>query len=181
MSNGFGAGFFAITLLAVLASLAAFLIIATVASVIYHRRTGQAPTLLRYLFVVIWLGVLGVSGFGVLLLFDEAPAAAWSVTSLVVVPLLAVGVYLARMSRLSPIGVITTTVMAWGVLFLLGVVIVFGVANGIDSVVGLAPAESRQLGVPWIAATAGGLTVTVGMVILGDRFGRMIHSTTSVR
>lgn len=181
MSNGLGAGFFALTILAVLAGLAILVTIATVASAVYHRRTGQMPTPLRYLLVVICLGVLGVAGFGILVLFDEAPAAAWLVGSIVVVPLLVVGAYLDRTTGFSRIEVVTTTVMAWGVPFLLGVVVVFGVTNGIGSVFDLAPAESRQLGVPWIAATVGGLAIILGMLPLGNRLGRMLHSATGVR
>lgn len=71
MSNGLGAGFFAITLLVVLAGMAILVVLTMIASAVYHRRTGHIPMLFRYLLVVICAGVLGVTGFGILLLYDE--------------------------------------------------------------------------------------------------------------
>lgn len=179
MSNGLGAGFFAITLLAVLAGLASFVIVTTIASAVYHRRTGNIPMGVRYLFGVICVGVLGATGFGILLLSDEAPAVAWLFTSIVILPFLIVSGYLAHTTGLSRLDILTTTVMAWGIPFFLGVIVTFGAMNGIESVFNLAPAASRQSGVAWIAATTGGLTIILSMILISDRLGRMVQSVTT--
>jgi len=181
MSNGLGAGFFAITLLAVLAGLATLVVLAMIVSAVSHRRIGHTPTLLRYLLVLLCVGVLGVAGFGILFVYDETPAIAWLLTSIVVVPFLVVSVYLARSTGLSRFDVMTTTAMAWGVPFFLGVGVAVGVVNGIESVFDLAPAESRQMGVAWIAAAVGGLTTILGMIPIGNRLGRMVDSATTAR
>ncbi|MEF8838703.1 MAG: hypothetical protein V5A18_04270 [Haloarculaceae archaeon] len=155
-------------------------IIATAASVLYYRRAGHVHPLLRYTLVVIGLAVLGVAGFGILLLFDEVPVLAWLMASLVVVPLLVVGLYLARTTEYPRIAILTGTVMAWGGPFLLGIVVVLGVMEGIESVLDLAPVESRQMGVPWIAATAGGVTTIISMLPLANRLGSILESAAAV-
>ncbi len=176
MTNGLGAGFFALALLAVVAGLAGLVIITTVAAAMYQRRTGEMSALLGYLLVGLCLGVVIVAGFGILALFDELAVVAWLLAWSVVIPLLVEGVYLNRTMGFSQVEVITTTVMAWGVPFLLGVGVVVGVLSGITSVFGLSPVETRQLGVAWIAATIGGLTVILGMLPLGTRIGRFFYS-----
>jgi hypothetical protein len=181
MSNGLGAGFFAISLLAVLAGLAILAILATIAATVLHRRTGRVPTLLRYLLGAICLCVLGVAGFGILLLSDEAPAVAGLFVTIVVIPFLLGGVYFERTTEGTRLAVISTTVMAWGLPFFLGVAVAFGVLNGISSVLDLAPAESRQLGIAWITGAAGGTAILLGMIPIGTRLGGMVRSATGTR
>lgn len=175
MSNGLGAGFFAITLLAVLAGLALLVVLSTGVSWVWYRRAGRVPAPLRYLLVAVGVGVLGVAGFGVLVLFDEAPAVAGLFALLVVVPLLVAGGYLERTTGLGRLDVAATTVMAWGLPFLLGVVVVFGVTTGLSSAFDLAPAEFRRLGVAWAGAAVGGITVVLAMIPLGTRLGAVVR------
>lgn len=125
------------------------------------------------------MGVLGVAGFGIGVLYDEAPAAAGVFVLLVGGPYTTASVYLAHRTELSRLDIITTTVMAWGGPFLLGVIITFGALTGIDSMFELAPAESRQLGVPWIAATTGGSAIILGMIPIGNRLARMVGPDTA--
>lgn len=181
MSNGLGTGFFALTLLAVLAGLAILVVVTTIASAVYHRRTNYTPTPVRYLLGVLCVGVLGVAGFGVLVLYDEAPAAAWLFASFVVGPFLVVGSYLVRTTGLSRFDVITTTVMAWGIPFFLGVAVALGSLNGITSVFDLAPAESREMGVAWIAAAIGGVTIVLSMIPIGNSLSTVLYSETASR
>lgn len=115
MSNGLGAGFVALTLLVLLVGLAVLALLVTAASIGFHRRRGRVPTVARYLLVGIGITGICVAGFGILLLLDEAPAAAWVFTSLVLAPLLLVGIYLAQSTGFSPVQLSTATVMAWGV------------------------------------------------------------------
>lgn len=176
MTNGLGAGFFALAVVAVVAGLAGLVIITTGVAAMYQRQTGELPALLGYLLVVLCLGVGIVAGFGILALFDEVAVVAWLLAWSVVVPLLGVGVYLDRRMALSRVEVITTTLMAWGVPFLLGMGVAAGVLSGMPSVFKLSPGETRQLGIAWIAATVGGFTVILGMLALGTRIGRFFYS-----
>lgn len=168
MSNGLGAGFFAITLLAVLAGLAVLITLLTVISIVFTRRRGHSPRLLGYLTVIVGIAVVAVAGFGILVLVDEAPAAAYLITLIVGIPLIVEYLYLVRRTSLPRCEAYTATLMAWCVPFFLGVIAVFAVMNGIESVFELAPAESRQLGVAWIAATIGGFVVILSMIPISN-------------
>lgn len=181
MSNGLGTGFAALSLIAVLAGLALLVVLSTIVSCAFYRRTGHTPPPLRYLFVVIGIGVLGVTGFGILALADEAPVLAWLFACVALVPLVVVRLYLSRTTGLTRVEAITTTVMAWGLPFLLGVVVAFGVTNGLNAAFGLAPAESRRLGIAWIASAVGGLTVVLGMLPIGARLGGMVRAETGIQ
>lgn len=169
MSNGFGAGFFAISLLAVLGVLALLDVLVAAGWYAYQRRTGGRPPLVRYLPAVVLAAVLAVAGFGVLVLYDEAASLAWLVASTALLPLLVVGVYLDRTTALARPDVVAATVLAWGPAFVTGVLVVFGTRSGIDAVLGLTVGESRQLGVAWLAAAVGGLVVVLGMLALSSR------------
>lgn len=169
MSNGFGAGFFAISLLAVLGVLALLDVLVTAGWYVYQRRTGDRLPLLRYLAAVVLAGVLAVAGFGVLVLYDEAASLAWLVASTTLLPLFVVGVFLDRTTALARLDVVAATVLAWGPAFVPGILVVFGARSGIDAVLGLTIGESRRLGVAWIAAAVGGLVVVLGMLALSSR------------
>ena len=181
MSNGLGTGFFALTLLAVLAGLAILVIVATIAFAVYVRRAGDTPRLARYLLGMLCAGVLGVAGFGILVLYDEAPVAAWLFTSFVLGPFLVVSSYLVRMTELSRFDVIAVTVMSWGIPFFLGVAVALGALNGINSVFDLAPAESRQMGVAWIAGLIGGVSIVLSMIPIGNHLSTMLYSGIASR
>jgi hypothetical protein len=76
MSNGLGTSLFALTLLAVLAGLAIASGFAGLAVRIWARRRDSSR---RRPGICWWVGlvVVGIGGFGVLVLYDEASPAAW--------------------------------------------------------------------------------------------------------
>lgn len=181
MTNGFGAGFFAVSLLAVLIGLALVANLAVLVAYWFHRKRSRLPRWFHYLPIVIGVVVLATAGFGVLLLYDEAASLAALFALVAVIPLLVVGGYHRRTTDASDLEIVSTTVMAWGPTFLVGVVLVFGVMIGLQSALGLAPGESRQLGLAWLAAGSGGLAVVVGMVLLGPRIGRLLGARPASR
>jgi len=77
----------------------------------FTGRTGRVPAPLRYLFAALFVCVLGVTGFGVLLLYDGASALAGLVAVTVLVPFLVVSVYLERTTELARVDVIVAAVM----------------------------------------------------------------------
>lgn len=169
MAAGFGAGFATITIMAVLVLLALGSSLATVAAVLLHRRSGRVPVGLQYLLVAIGVLGVGVLVFAVVAMSDEAPAAAGLFAVLGLVPLLVGGGFLARTTGAGRLEVATTTVMAWGPPFLLGVLVTVGVMNGIRAGLDLAIGEARRWGLPWLAAASGGLVVVAGLLPLGTR------------
>ncbi|PSP80065.1 hypothetical protein BRC81_02385 [Halobacteriales archaeon QS_1_68_20] len=181
MTNGLGTGFFAITLLAVLAGLALLGVAATAVAAAFYRRSGRISTRIRYPFVALLVAVLGVAGFGILVLFDEAPTAAGLFAGIVALPFLLVAVYLDRTTALSNLDVAAATVVAWGPAFLLGVVVVFGANAGTVAAFDLAPAEARRLRVAWIASAAGGVAVVLGMVSIANQVVGLLDPGASTR
>lgn len=179
MSNGLGAGLFAVTFVAILAGLALLAVLATIVSVAFRRQTGRFPALLRYPVVAIGIGALGVSVFGTLVVYEDAPAAAGIFLLLGVLPLLVASTYVHSTTDLGRIDLVVTTVMAWGLPFLLGVVLAVGVMSGINSVLDLTTLEARQMGVPWIALAVGGIGIVLGTIALGHRIGRMVRSSVA--
>ncbi len=178
MTNGLGTGLFAVTLLGLLAGLALLTVLAAIAVALFARRTGRVPPSLRYLLAAICVGVLGVAGFGILVLFDEAPAAAALFASLAAVPVILAAVYFERTTGGTRLDAVGTTAMAWGGSFFLGVVVALGANTWINAAFDLAPAESRQLGVVWIATAVAGITVVLGTVLVGTRIGGWLRSGT---
>jgi hypothetical protein len=173
MSNGLGSGFFGLTLLAVLVGLALVGVLATGVAYATHRRGSPMPAPLRYLFPAVGAGVLGVTGFAVLVMFDEAPALAGLFTLVAFAPFVIVGGYLARTTDLGRVKVFTLTTMAWGLPFLLGVFVAFGSMNGLTSALGVSPAGSEDLA--WVASAIGGLTIVVGMLLLKTRLEAVVR------
>jgi len=90
---------FSTLLVRILAGLAILVLVATVAGAVYKRRAGYVPRPFGYVLAVLCVGVVGVSGFGVLVLYDEASVLAWLFASIALVPFLVVGPYLARTAR----------------------------------------------------------------------------------
>ena len=133
MSDGLGAGFFRITLLAALGGVALLLVEATGIAVVFRRRTDRIPTPLRWVVTAACLAAFVVGGFVVLALFDEAPPLAGLFAVAVVFPFLTVGTYLERTTDLSRVDTVATTGMAWGLLFLTSVAVAFGARRLIAS------------------------------------------------
>lgn len=156
MSNGLGAAFGGLLLIAMLAGLATLLALTLGGVVVVQRRTGTVPRWLRYLPVVLLAGVVAVAGFGVLALYDEAATLAAVFVAIVFVPLGGVGVALHRRPDLSRLDVLATAGLAWSLPFLLGLGVTFGSLAVVTSVFELAPAQSRRLGLPWGATAVGG-------------------------
>jgi len=177
MTNGMGAGFAAISMLAVLAGLALLVMAATAVFYAVYRRSGQGPTILRYLLAAASAGVVGVSGFGIAMLYDEATILAGLLALVALAPFVLVGIHLNRTTGLARLDVIVTTVMAWGLTFLIGVVVTFGTMEGIGAALDLSQVELRRMGIGWVASTAGGLTILLGMLILSRRLRGMMDTT----
>lgn len=178
MSNGLGAGFFGLTLLALLLGLAAVLTLALVGAVGIRRRNGTVPQHLKYVSITVLGGALLVAGFGVLAMYDEAVLLVALLLVIVFLPLAVVGIYLYQMTELTRLDALATTGLAWSLPFVLGVGVTFGITVGISSMFSLAPAESRRLGVVWIAILVGGGVIVIGSVLLGRYLS---HSVTSSR
>lgn len=90
-------------------------------------------------------------------------------------------VYLERTIEGACLDIFITTTMTWGLLFLVGVIVVFGVTNGITSVFDLAPTESRRRGIAWIASVIGGITIILGMIPIGTRLRETLLSATGTQ
>lgn len=175
VSNGLGAGFAGLTLLAVLLGLATLLALVLAGVVLIRRRSGAIPRLLTYVSGGLGLGVLLVAGFGVLALYDEAPPLAALFVAVVVLPLAAVGIFLRRTTELTPLDSLATAGWAWSLPFVVGVVITVGLPVAVRSGFDLAPVESQRLGLVWIATTVGGLVVVVGSLVLGKLTGTLLQ------
>jgi len=179
LSNGLGAGFGGLMLLAVLSGMAGLLGLSLTGVVVSRRRTGTFPRLLRYLSVAVVFGVILVAGFAVLVLYDEAATLAAVLLAIVLIPLGAVGIYLHRMTELSRLDILATTGLAWSIPFLIGLAVTFGVLIVVTNVFDLAPAESQQLGLHWIATAVGAVVVVLGTLLLGKQISRSLYSATT--
>lgn len=181
MSNGLGAAFGGLVLLAVLSGMAALLSLSLAVTIAARRRTEGLPGNLRNLSIAVVLGVVLIAGFGLVALFDEAPTLAAVFLASALIPLGVVGVYLHQIAEFSRIDGVAMTGLAWSFPFLLGVAVTFGIPPTINSVFGLAPAESRELGVYWLAAGAGALVVVLGALRLGLYVSTSIQSSPATR
>jgi len=180
MSNGLGAGFFGVTLLAILLGLAAVLTIALAGVVVLRRWIGTVPQLLKYVSIAVLGGVLVVAGFGVLAMYDEAVLLAVLFLVIVFVPLTAVGIYLHQTTELTRVDVLVTAGLAWSLPFVIGVGVTFALTIGISSTLDLAPAESQRLWVVWIAMLVGGAVIVIGSVLLGKYLSQSFPSSCPV-
>ncbi|MFB6219901.1 MAG: hypothetical protein ABEH90_00560 [Halolamina sp.] len=168
MANGFGAAFGGLLLLAVVAGLAGLLALFLAGAVAFRKRGERVPSGLRYLPVAVVTGVVLVAGFAVAALVDEAAAVAAVFVATVFVPFGAVGGFLLWMSELSRLDAVATTGLAWGVPYLLGLGVTFGVPILITRTFGLAPAKSRHLGLYWLGTVLGGIVVVLGTLRLAE-------------
>lgn len=179
MSNGLGAAFGGVMLLAVLSAMAGLLGLFLAGVVVSRRRTGSVPGVLRYLSVAVVLGVILVAGFAVVALFGEAATLATVFFAIVLAPLGAVGIYLHRVTELSQLDTIATAGFAWSIPFLIGLTVIFGVPNVINSMFDLAPAESKQLGLYWVATALGAIIVVLGAIGLGKHVCKSLSAATT--
>jgi len=175
MSNGLGAGFAALTTLAVLGALALLVLLSTTIAWAFRRRTGRVPAPVRYLLALVGVAALGIGGFALLAFADEAPMLSGLFSALVVVPLLVVGGYLARTTGLAPLEAAAATAMAWALPFLVGVVVAFGTMVGVRTALGITATEARNMGIPWVAAAVAGIVV-LGAALLGTRLVTLVRS-----
>lgn len=178
MSNGLGAAFGGLMLLAVLSGMAGLLGLCLVGVVVSKRRTETVPNILRYLSVAVVLGVILVAGFAVVALFDEAATLATVFLAIVLVPLGTVGIYLHRATELPRLDIVATAGLAWSIPFLIGLAVTFGIPNVINRVFDLAPAESQQLGLYWIATALGAIVVVFAALRLGKYVSKSVYSVT---
>lgn len=176
MSNGLGAAFGGLLLLAVLAGLATLLALTLGVVVVVRRRRVTIPRGLRSLSVALLAGVVTVAGFGVVALYDEAATLAAVFLAMVAVPLAVVGIALHRRAALSRLDTIAATGLAWSLPFLLGLAVTFGGLNVVTRVFELAPAESQRLGLQWLATTVGG-GVVVGSALWLSTYVRSLIAT----
>lgn len=174
MTNGLGAGFFGVTVLAVIAGLAGLAVLLAGASYAFVLRRNRVPRPLQYMAVGVLVAVVAIAGFAVAVLYDEAMMLAGLFLLLVFIPLLAGGVVLARTTGVSRLNVAVATPLAWGLPFFVGVAIVFGGMELLTGALELTSGEAGRLGLPWIAATIGSLAIVVGTIGLSGRVARVV-------
>jgi len=158
VSNGFGAAFFALALLAVLSGIAGLLVVTTLL-VLRRRRPVSAP--IQRVTAGLVGAVVVIVGFGIALLVDEAPPLAALFGVAVVIPLVAVAVR-ARLSGRPWIAMAAVAGLSWSLPFLVGVGLVFALQVATD----LSPVV--MTGVAGVVVTGGALLV--GEVVDGVLF-----------
>lgn len=179
MSNGLGASFGGLMLLAVLSVMAGLLGLFGAGVIVSRSRSKRVASRLRYPSVALVLGVVLVAGFAVVALFDEAALLAAVFVAIVIVPLGAVGFYLNRLTESPTVDIIATAGVAWSIPFLIGLVVTFGTPNVINSVFDLSPGESQQLGVYWGATALGAIVVMSGTLWLVKHVSTPFYTVTT--
>lgn len=172
MSNGLGAGFAGVTLLAVLLGLAVLLAACLAGVFVFHRQRGSVPDLLSYVSVALLGAVMVVAGFGVVALYDEAPPLAVLFVAIVFLPIAAVGGFLRLRTELRPIDTLATAGVAWSLPFVVGVAVTFGLTTGLGSALDVPPAGAQRRALVWVATAMGGLVVGTGSILLGRSVSR---------
>lgn len=163
MSNGFGAAFFGITLFAVLLAIAGLLVVTTV--VVFYLRHKQVPDLIQYVAAPLTGIVVVVSGFGIVVLTDEATALAVLFAAIVVFPLVLVGAR-AKWSGVSWITVVAISGMAWSLPFITGVGLLFVLQTNI---------EISTTGMTGLA----GIVTIGGALLIGEYIGSVLDTDYS--
>lgn len=181
MTDGFGAGFGALMLLALLVGLAALLSVTAAGALLSERRSDDVHDVFPYTAVGLVSVVVVVGGFGVLALSDEAPAAAALFVALVFVPLAGAAGVLQRDTALSWDDLAAVAGMAWGLPYVAGAAVLFGLAVGLAPALGLAPGEARRTGLPWIETVVAGLVVLAGAMAVAPRLVARLPSVTPDR
>lgn len=164
MSNGLGAGFGGLLLLAAVALLATVQSLLLAGAYAMRGRGGAVPTPVGYLSAAVLAGVLAVAGFAVLALFDEAPKLAALFVVLVFLPSLAAGWRLRGEWGRNVVVGLSAVGLSWSVPFLLGVGVVFGsIAVAAES--GVSTTAPAQDAVLLVATLAGGAVATAGTLL----------------
>lgn len=168
MSNGLGAGFAALTLVAGLVLVGILAGLVALAGYALGRRRGEVPHLVTHLLVALGAVALAVSGFGVIAFADEAALVAWLLACLALLPLLLVAGLRSRTSDQSPATTFAATVAAWAPAFLVGLAVTVGATSVANAALGL-PGAAQDTGVRVGTAALGGLVVVLGTAVLGRR------------
>lgn len=176
MSDGLGAGFAGLTLLAVLLGLAALLALCLVGVFASRRRTDRDPRSITFLSVAVLGVVIVVAGFGVAALYDEAPPLAVLLLAVVFLPLTAVGAYVRLTTDLQPTDTLATAGVAWSLPFVVGTAVTFGLSIGLGSVLELPPADPQRRALVWIATTVGAVVVVTGSIILARTVSKSLSA-----
>lgn len=173
MSGGLGAGFATLTMLVVLAGLAALLGAVGIAAVGLERRAGRVPGWLRSVPAVLLVPVVAVGGFGVLALYDEAVVAAGLFLAVVIVPL-GIEVGTGRRVGRSWLETFAIAGVSWCLPYLFGALAFFAVTIGAAELLELSPAATRGMGVAWVAMATSGVIVVVGSRLVSVRFAPVL-------
>lgn len=176
MSNGLGAGFTGLTLLAVLLGLSTLLVLFLGGVVVVRKRNRAVPPVLTYASVGVLLAVIAVAGFAVVALYDEAASLAGLFVALVLLPLALVGGYLRRQTEVTRVNLLSTIGFAWSLPFILGVFIVFGITAGVGSELGFASTTPQQESLARLATLLGGISVLAGTFLLSSRISRLVST-----
>lgn len=176
MSNGLGAGFAGLTLLAVLLGLTTLLAVFLGGIVAVRRRNRAVPSVLKYASAGVVLVAIAVAGFAVVALYDEAAALAGLFLVIGLLPLAIVGGYLQRRTEVTPAELLATIGLAWCLPFILGVFVIFGITAGIGSELGLATTTAQQESLAQLATLLGGGIVVAGALLLSSRISRLVSS-----
>lgn len=175
MTNGFGAGFATLGILAVIAGVAALLGLLTAGLAVTARRPGRLPGAVRYAAVGLLVAAVGLGGFGVVALLDEAAFGAVLFGLLVFLPL-AVPVARGWRAGRGWIDVLAVAALAWSGPFLLGFGVFLVLTVGVIETFQLAGGEVRALGLTWLAAGGGGAVAVIGTALLDERLARWLRN-----
>lgn len=174
MSNGLGAGFALLTILAVLLGVAVLLGLLTAGAVALERRSGTRPAPIRYVAAGLLAVALVVAGFGAVALADEALVGAALLVALVFVPLAGAGAIVRRAGHPDRLALTATTAMAWGGAYIFGIAVLAGLVVGLEPALGLAPGEARQVGLPWLETAVAGLAALAVALALASGLPRLV-------
>lgn len=157
MIQSFGAGFFVLTVVSVLALLAAAGTLLAALALTLRARSDTVQVILRSAALLLALVVLLITTFGAVVTYDEAPAALWIFLGTVILPLTVVAVERTRVST-STEGAVATAALAWAPAFVLAVAVLAGLLARTD--------------VAFTGATAlAGAVATVGSLLVGRQLG----------
>jgi hypothetical protein len=154
MSDGLGAAFGSLVLLAVLVGLALLLALTATGALFARRSRGRVPDLARYLATALLSVVLAVTGLAVLALADEAPAFVPLFVALVALPLALVAAR-GRLQRAGWLDVAATAAMAWSLPFVATVALPFALVAHAGTTTG-------------VATAVGGVVAAAGTLLAGE-------------
>lgn len=176
MSNGLGAGFGGLLLLAGLFALSLIGVACLVGAFVTRHRSGRVPTLFQFFSIVEVGGVTLVGGFGVAALYDEAWLLATLFVVLVFIPLATIFVTLWRARVVDPVPGIAAAGWSWSLSFLVGTT-VLGAIVFTSSELGVATTAPAQQQIAMVATgIAGGVAVATAL-LLSERVLSLVAET----